>query len=103
MGRREIHAFSLPGQGVAESFFVAAAFNPQIFDLIIVLSTVLIIFGWFVLYTNTKGQKIFITGWVLSTRKQFYILLINRFYVDRIYVRWSKSIIRLAQKVAVRF
>jgi NADH-quinone oxidoreductase subunit L len=89
--------------GVADGFFVAAAFNPQVFDMIILIATALILFGWFVVYTNAKGQKIFILDWLISVRKQMYILLINRFYVDQVYVRWSDSILRLARKVAHRF
>ncbi len=99
----EFTHFLYPGHGVADSFFVAAAFNPQVFDMIILIATGLILFGWFVVYTNAKGQKIFISNWFVSVRKQMYILLINRFYIDLIYVRWSASILRLAQKVAHRF
>ena len=99
----EFTHYLYPGPGVAESYFVAAAFNPHVFDAIIVISTVFILSGWFAVYTNTKGQKIFITRWIISIRKQMYILLINRFYVDLIYVRWSHKILRLAQKVAHRF
>ncbi len=99
----EFTHFLYPEPGVADSFFVAAAFNPRIFDLIIFISTGLIVFGWFVIYTNAKGQKIFTSDWLVSVRKQLYILLINRFYVDMVYVRWSNGILRLAQKVAHRF
>ncbi len=95
--------FLYPEAGVAESFFKAAAFNPRVFDLIIIIATVFILFGWFVVYINAKGQKIFISSWIISVRKQLYILLINRFYVDLIYIRWSNSILRLAQKIAHRF
>ena len=99
----EFTHYLYPGPGVAESYFVAAAFNPLVFDAIIVISTAFILFGWFAVYTNAKGQKIFITRWIISIRKQLYILLINRFYVDLIYVRSSNKILRLAQKVAHRF
>ena len=99
----EFTHFLYPGPGVANSFFLAAAFNPLVFDLIIIIATVFILFGWFVVYTNAKGQKIFISNWLVSVRKQLYILLINRFYVDLLYVRWSNSILRLAQKIAHRF
>ncbi|QPJ62051.1 MAG: NADH-quinone oxidoreductase subunit L [Candidatus Nitronauta litoralis] len=99
----EFTHFLYPEPGVSESFFVAAAFNPHVFDLIIFTATALILVGWFVLYTNAKGQKIFIADWLVSLRKQMYILLINRFYVDLAYVRWSRNILRLAQKVAHRF
>ncbi|MDH5763645.1 MAG: proton-conducting transporter membrane subunit [Nitrospinota bacterium] len=99
----EFTHFLYPEPGVSHSFFVAAAFNPRVFDVIILIATAFILFGWFVVYTNAKGQKIFISDWIVSVRKQMYILLINRFYVDRFYVRWSNSILRLAEKVAHRF
>ena len=99
----EFTHFLYPEPGLADSFFVAAAFHPRIFDLIILSATAIIMFGWFVLYTNAKGQKIFVSDWLVSLRKYAYIFLINRFYVDLIYVRWGNSIMRLAQKVAHRF
>ena len=95
--------FLYPGPGVADGFFMAAAFNPQVFDLLILLATVFIIFGWVVIYTNSKGQTIFMTDWIVSFRNQLYILLINRFYLDRVYVRCGDNLLRLAQKVAHRF
>jgi NADH-quinone oxidoreductase subunit L len=95
--------FLYPGPGVSDGFFVAAALNPGIFDMLILLSTVLILISWVSVYTNAKGQEFFLTNWVNSFRKQLYILLINRFYVDLVYVRWGNSILRLAQKVAHRF
>ena len=95
--------FLYPGPGVSDGFFVAAALNPRVFDMLILLSTVLILTSWVSVYTNAKGKKFFNTSWVNSFRKPLYILLINRFYVDFVYVRWSKNVLRLAQKVALRF
>jgi NADH-quinone oxidoreductase subunit L len=95
--------FLYPGPGVADGFFVAAALNPQVFDLLILIATVFILFGWAIIYTNAKGQSIFVADWVVSIRKRMYILLINRFYVDLVYVRFGNNILRLAQKVAHRF
>ena len=95
--------FLYPGPGVSDGFFVAAALNPRVFDMLILLSTVLILTSWVSVYTNAKGKKFFNTNWVNSFRKTLYILLINRFYVDFVYVRWSKNVLRLAQKVALRF
>ena len=95
--------FLYPGPGVSDGFFVAAALNPRVFDMLILLSTVLILTSWVSVYTNAKGKKFFNTNWVNSFRKPLYILLINRFYVDFVYVRWSKNVLRLAQKVALRF
>lgn len=95
--------FLYPGPGVSNGFFVAAALNPRVFDILILLSTMLILIGWVGAYTNAKGQKIFITHWINSFKKQIYILLINRFYIDLLYVRWGNTILRLAQKVGCRF
>ena len=99
----EFTHFLYPEPGVADGFFVSAALNPQVFDALVLLATVLILISWISVYTNAKGQKIFITDWVNSFRKQLYILLINRFYVDLVYVRWGNNLLRLAQKVAHRF
>ncbi len=99
----EFTHFLYPEPGVANSYFAAAAFHPLAFDLVIIIATVLILFGWFTLYTNAKGQRLFISDWVVSIRKHLYILLINRLYVDQVYARLSNGILRLAQKAALRF
>ena len=99
----EFTHFLYPGPGEASGYFMAASFNPVVFDLMILVTTGLILFGWFLVYSEAKGQKIFISGWVASVRKRAYVLLINRFYIDLLYVKWSANILRLAQKVAYRF
>ena len=95
--------FLYPGPGVANGFFVAAALNPRVFDTLILLSTVFILIGWIGAYSNAKVQKIFITRWLNLFKKELYILLANRFYIDLLYVRWSNRILRLAQKFGVYF
>ncbi|MZH02785.1 MAG: NADH-quinone oxidoreductase subunit L [Nitrospinae bacterium] len=95
--------FLYPGPGVADGFFVAAALNPRVFDLLVVLATILILISWIGVYAKVQGKKIFITHWLDSIRQQLYILLISRFYIDLLYVRWSNKILRLAEKVACRF
>jgi len=95
--------FLYPGPGVADGFFVAAALNPRVFDTLILLSTVLILIGWIGAYSNAKGQKIFISHWLNLFKKELYILLANRFYIDLLYVRWSNRILRLAQKFGDHF
>lgn len=104
LGAGELFTYFLyPEPGVAEGFFVAAALNPQVFDLFIVLATLLVVFGWFVLYTHAKGQKIFNTYWVLAIQQNLYILLINRLYVDHIYMKLADRIFRWARRVAYRY
>jgi NADH-quinone oxidoreductase subunit L len=95
--------FLYPEPGVADGFFMSAALNPQVFDTLVLMATVLILFGWVIVYTNAKGQTILNTDWLLTIRKQLYILLINRFYVDLVYMRWGNSLLQWAQKLAHRF
>ena len=94
--------FLYPEPGVAEEFFRAAALHPHVFDLFVLLSTLLILCGWFVVYTNAKGQKILNPEWLLLIQQKTYIYLINRFYVDQIYGKWGDTVYRFAQKVAHR-
>ncbi len=94
--------FLYPEPGVAEELFVAAALNPQVFDVLILLSTLLIVFGWFYGYTDAKGQKILNPNWILTIQQKTYIFLVNRFYVDMIYMKWGNTIFRWAQKIGNR-
>ena len=95
--------FLYPEPGVVDGFFLAAGLNPIVFDLLIVLATLLILISWIFVYADSKGQKIFIVQWVNSIKKRLYILLINRFYIDLNYERWSRNILRLAQKLGHGF
>ena len=95
--------FLYPEPGVVDGFFLAAGLNPIIFDLLIVLATLLILISWIFVYADSKGQKIFIVQWINSIKKRLYVLLINRFYIDLNYERWSRNILRLAQKLGHGF
>ncbi len=95
--------FLYPEPGVADEFFVAAAFNPAVFDTIILLATICILFGWFYVYTDAKGHTIINPDRILALQQRLYILLINRLYVDLIYVRWSNALFHLAQKFGHRY
>ena len=95
--------FLYPEEGVADGFFIAAALNPIVFDLLVLLATLLILISWIYVYADSKGQKIFIVQWINSIKKRLYMLLINRFYIDLSYERWSRNILRLAQKLGHGF
>ncbi len=95
--------FLYPEPGAAEAFFVAAAFNPAVFDTIILLATLFILFGWVYVYIHAKGHTLLNPNWILAIQRRLYILLINRLYVDLIYVRWSNALFQLAQKFGHRY
>ncbi len=95
--------FLYPEPGAADAFFVAAALNPAVFDSIILLSTLIILFGWFFVYTDAKGHTILNPDWILVIQQRLYILLINRLYVDLVYARWGNRLFQLAQKFGHRY
>lgn len=95
--------FLYPEPGAAEAFFVAAALNPAVFDTMILLATLFILFGWVYFYTDAKGHTIVNPDWILALQQRLYILLINRLYVDLIYVRWGNKLFQLAQKFGHRY
>ena len=95
--------FLYPEPGVADAFFVAAALNPTVFDVFILASTMLILFGWMYGYIDAKGQKILNPDWSLAIQQRIYLFLINRLYVDLIYMRWGNAIFQWAQKIGNRY
>ena len=95
--------FLYPEPGAADAFFVAAALNPTVFDVFILASTIIILFGWMYGYIDAKGQKILNPDWSLVIQQRIYLFLINRLYVDLIYMRWGKAIFQWAQKIGNRY
>ena len=95
--------FLYPGPGVADAFFVAAALNPTVFDVFILMSTFLILSGWIYGYTGAKGQRILNPEWSLAIQQKLYLFLINRLYVDFIYMRWGNTLFQWAQKIGNRY
>lgn len=95
--------FLYPDPGVANGFFQAAAFPPQVFDALILLATLVVLFGWLILYTTARGQKILNPHWVLSIRQTGWVLFINRCYVDGLCKKLGSALLRLAEKVAYRY
>jgi len=95
--------FLYPEPGVSDAFFMAAALNPTVFDIFVLFSTLLIIIGWFYGYTSSTGQKLLHPDWILIIQKKIYMVLFNRLYVDRIYLRWGNNLYRWAQIIGNRF
>ena len=95
--------FLYPEPGAAEAFFVAAALNPTVFDVFILISTLFILLGWVHLYTDAKGHKILNTEWSQALQQKLYVFLINRLYVDLLYMRWGNTLFQWAQKIGNRY
>ncbi len=95
--------FLYPEPGQANGFFKAAALHPQVFDMLILVSTLIILVSWGIVYTNARGQKVLNPKWVLAFRQRFYVLLINRCYLDQLYDKFGDHFLRIARKMAQRY
>ena len=91
--------FLYPEPGVAHEYFQVAALPGQLFDGLVLVITGMFVLSWAYLYTNVRGQRSFLTEWVASFRPQFYVLFMNRLYVDQFYSWAGKGIIRFAQRL----
>jgi len=91
--------FLYPDPGVAHQYFQVAALNSQLFDMLVLVIAVGICVSWGILYTNSRGQRIPLPGWVTTLRPQVYILFMNRLYVDRFYNKVGQVIVRFAQRL----
>ncbi|MCA9464084.1 MAG: NADH-quinone oxidoreductase subunit L [Nitrospira sp.] len=94
--------FLYPSPGQSDAFFEAAALHPQIFDALILVATLIVLGGWFLLYASAQGKKVLNPQWVIAIRQRVYVLLINRCYLDQIYEKFGDGLLRVAQKMAQR-
>jgi NADH-quinone oxidoreductase subunit M len=46
-----------------------------------------IVLGWILIYANAHGKSIHLPGWVTALQVRFYLLLINRLYLDALALR----------------
>ena len=95
--------FLYPEPGAANAFFIAAALNPIVFDALILVSTILIFLGWIYAYTDAKGQKFWNAEKGQAIGQKLYAFLINRLYVDLIYMRVGNVLFQWAQKIGNRY
>jgi NADH-quinone oxidoreductase subunit L len=91
--------FLYPEPGVAHAYFQVAALPGHLFDGLVLVIAAMIVLGWAHLYTNIRGQRSLLPDWVAALRPQFYVLFMNRLYVDQFYSWAGKSIIRFAQRL----
>jgi len=86
-----------PAPGEAAHYFEVAALHIWLFDLIMVLALFGIVSVWIFLYANARGKHILMPIWVGKLRMRFYVVCINGLYLDTLYQRISKKILRYIQ------
>jgi NADH-quinone oxidoreductase subunit L len=91
-------AFLYPDRAEVAAYFKAAALPGPLFDGLVVMTTVLIVLGWFYLYARTRGERIPIPPWVETVRASLYLLLMNRLYLDVAYSKLGATVMRQAYR-----
>jgi NADH-quinone oxidoreductase subunit L len=92
-------AFLYPDPSEVASYFKAAALPSWLFDLIILLSTVMTVLSWCYLYMRAHGRTLWMPPWVEDLRIQLYVLFMNRLYVDELYDRIGRTVMRMAHRL----
>ncbi len=92
-------AFLYPDPIEVASYFKAAALPSWLFDLIILLSTVMTVLSWCYLYMRAHGRTVWMPPWVEGLRIQLYVLFMNRLYVDELYDRIGRAVVRMAHRL----
>jgi NADH-quinone oxidoreductase subunit L len=91
--------FLYPEPGVAHEYFQVAALPAQLFDGLVLMIAAMIVLGWTHVYTNVRGQRSLFPKWMASFKPQFYVLFMNRLYVDQFYNWAGQGIIRFAHRL----
>ncbi|MDO8354813.1 MAG: proton-conducting transporter membrane subunit [Nitrospirota bacterium] len=92
-------AFLYPDPIEVASYFKAAALPIWLFDLIILLSTVMTVLSWCYLYMRAHGRTLWMPPWVEGLRIQLYVLFMNRLYVDELCDRIGRAVMRMAHRL----
>jgi NADH-quinone oxidoreductase subunit L len=74
--------FLYPAPGEAESYLQAAQWNRTLFDFFVVLSTLLVVSVWGVIYGKAKGVTLLVPEWMESLRTRLYVACLNALYVE---------------------
>jgi NADH-quinone oxidoreductase subunit L len=84
-------AFLYPDPQEVASYFKAAALPNWLFDLIILMATVLTVLSWSYLYRRAHGRTLWKPAWIEGVRIRLYVLFMNRLYADEAYQRFRQS------------
>ena len=85
-------AFLYPNPGEVAAYFQAAALPYWLFDGLIGGTALVIILGWFYIYARAHGRTMWVPSLAEGFRLRFYVLFMNRLYVDQAYERLGRAI-----------
>ncbi|TAJ97344.1 MAG: hypothetical protein EPO39_19365 [Candidatus Manganitrophaceae bacterium] len=86
--------FLYPAPGEAAGYFQAAALHGWLFDFLVGATALLIISGWAVIYARSHGFSIRMPDRAEVLMTHFYVLFMNRLYLEAFYARLGRRIQR---------
>jgi NADH-quinone oxidoreductase subunit L len=84
--------FLFPAPGQVEAHFRAGALPGPAFDLLISGFALIIVFGWYLIYARSHGQKVWAPGWIQTLHLRLYLFFLNRLYLDALSRRIGGSL-----------
>jgi NADH-quinone oxidoreductase subunit L len=90
--------FLYPDPQEVASYFKAAALPNWLFDLIIIMATLLTILGWSYLYLRAHGRTVWTPAWIEGLRIRLYVLFMNRLFADEVYQKLGKILTRILDR-----
>jgi len=95
-------AFLYPNPEEVASYFNAAGLPDWMFDLIIIMATVLTIASWSYLYLSALGRTVRMPAWIEELRIRLYLPFMNRLYADEFYQLLGNGIMRVVHQLDKR-
>jgi NADH-quinone oxidoreductase subunit L len=93
--------FLYPDHETVAAYFQAAALPPPLFDALVATTTLLIVLGWFYLYSQSRGQTVPMPAWVETIHLHLYLLFLNRLYLDALYAWFGRTVARVAYGITM--
>jgi NADH-quinone oxidoreductase subunit L len=95
-------AFLYPDPAEVAFYFQAAALPNRLFDLLIILATMLTVASWFYLYMRAHGRAMWMPAWIERFRIRLYVLFMNRLYAEELYQLLGQAMMRLIHRIDKR-
>lgn len=94
--------FLYPNPATVARYVQAAALPGRLFDGLVAGAVLLTILGWVYLYAQAHGRTMRLPTLVSRVRVRLYVLLMNGLYVDALYDRFGRWILRVADAIDKR-
>jgi NADH-quinone oxidoreductase subunit L len=94
--------FLFPAPGQAAFYFQAAALPVRLFDALVAATALSIVLGWFFIYAKTHPLPIRTPEWITLLQIRLYVLFINRLYLENLYSRVGRKVLRSLDRSARR-